>query len=79
MVFGLKAFNANRLISIGISKHLMQSLGSALVSKFDFIDFSFHENDMLFELVDSKNLILRLSPNNMIRLTRFRKRLKSNK
>jgi hypothetical protein len=51
----------------------MQSLGSALVSKFDFIDFSFHENDMLFELVDSKNLILRLSPNNMIRLTRFRK------
>jgi hypothetical protein len=28
-------------------KHLMQSLGSALVSKFDFIDFSFHENDML--------------------------------
>jgi hypothetical protein len=34
----------------------MQSLGSALVSKFDFIDFSFHENDMLFELVDSKKL-----------------------
>lgn len=54
--FRAKAFNANRLISIGISKHLMQSLGSALVSKFDFIDFSFHENDMLFELVDSKKL-----------------------
>jgi hypothetical protein len=26
----------------------------SLVSKFDFIDFSFHENDVLFELVDSK-------------------------
>ncbi|WP_338646878.1 LysR family transcriptional regulator [Flavobacterium sp. KS-LB2] len=54
--FRAKAFNANRLISIGISKHLMSSLGSALVSKFDFIDFSFHENDVLFELVDSKKL-----------------------
>jgi DNA-binding transcriptional LysR family regulator len=54
--FRAKAFNANRLISIGISKHLMRSLGSALVSKFDFIDFSFHENDILFELVDSKKL-----------------------
>jgi hypothetical protein len=28
--------------------------GEHLVSKFDF-DFSFHENDALFELVDSKN------------------------
>lgn len=54
--FRAKAFNANRLISIGISKHLMRSLGGALVSKFDFIDFSFHENDALFELVDSKKL-----------------------
>ena len=54
--FRAKAFNANRLISIGISKHLMSSLGSALVSKFDFIDFSFHENDALFELVDAKKL-----------------------
>ncbi|MFV5696836.1 LysR family transcriptional regulator [Flavobacterium sp. ZT3R17] len=54
--FRSKAFNANRLISIGISKHLMSSLGSCLISKFDFIDFSFHENDMLFELVDSKKL-----------------------
>lgn len=54
--FRAKAFNANRLISIGISKHLMSSLGSALVSKFDFIDFSFHENDALFELVNSKKL-----------------------
>ena len=31
--FRAKAFNANRLISIGISKHLMQSLGSILISK----------------------------------------------
>ncbi|KIA87088.1 LysR family transcriptional regulator [Flavobacterium sp. AED] len=54
--FRAKAFNANRLISIGISKHLMSSLGSCLISKFDFIDFSFHENDALFELVDSKKL-----------------------
>jgi hypothetical protein len=45
MVF-IKSLNANRLISIGISKHLMQSLGKHLVSKFDF-DFSFHENDAL--------------------------------
>ncbi|MBG6110903.1 DNA-binding transcriptional LysR family regulator [Flavobacterium sp. CG_23.5] len=54
--FRAKAFNANRLISIGISKHFMISLGSALLSKFEFIDFSFHENDTLFELVDSKKL-----------------------
>jgi DNA-binding transcriptional LysR family regulator len=54
--FRAKAFDANRLISIGISKHLMRSLGSALISKFDFIDFSFHENDALFELVDAKKL-----------------------
>ncbi|MFE3867668.1 LysR family transcriptional regulator [Flavobacterium sp. LS2P90] len=54
--FRAKAFNANRLISIGISKHLMSSLGRPLLSKFEFIDFSFHENDVLFELVDSKKL-----------------------
>jgi DNA-binding transcriptional LysR family regulator len=54
--FRAKAFNANRLISIGISKHLMISMGGVLVSKFDFIDFSFHENDVLFDLVDSKKL-----------------------
>ncbi|MFV5687516.1 LysR family transcriptional regulator [Flavobacterium sp. ZT3R25] len=54
--FRAKAFDANRLISIGISKHLMSSLGSCLISKFDFIDFSFYENDTLFELVDSKKL-----------------------
>ena len=54
--FRAKAFDANRLISIGISKHLMSSLGSVLLSKFEFIDFSFYENDQLFELVDSKKL-----------------------
>ena len=26
------------------------------LSEFEFIDFSFHENDALFELVDSKKL-----------------------
>jgi len=54
--FRAKAFNANRLISVGISKHLMSSLGSTLLSKFEFIDFSFYENDQLFDLVDSKKL-----------------------
>jgi DNA-binding transcriptional LysR family regulator len=54
--FRAKAFNANRLLSIGISKHLMSSIGSALIAKFDFIDFTFHNNDALFELVDSKKL-----------------------
>ncbi|WP_225899046.1 LysR family transcriptional regulator [Flavobacterium erciyesense] len=54
--FRAKAFNANRLISVGISKHLMSSLGSALVSKFEYIDFSFYDNDTLFELVNEKKL-----------------------
>jgi DNA-binding transcriptional LysR family regulator len=54
--FRAKAINANRLISVGISKHLMSSLGRVLLSKFEFIDFSFYENDQLFELVDSKKL-----------------------
>ena len=54
--FRAKAFNANRLISVGLSKHFMISMGSVLLSKFDFIDFSFHENDQLFELVNSKKL-----------------------
>jgi DNA-binding transcriptional LysR family regulator len=54
--FRAKAFNANRLISVGISKHLMSSLGSILLSMYDFIDFSFYNNDQLFELVDSKKL-----------------------
>jgi DNA-binding transcriptional LysR family regulator len=54
--FRAKAFSANRLISVGISKHLMSSLGSVLLSMYEFIDFSFYENDQLFELVDSKKL-----------------------
>ena len=54
--FRSKAFNANRLLSVGISRHLMSSIGSALLSKFDFIDFTFHNNDMLFDLVNSKKL-----------------------
>jgi DNA-binding transcriptional LysR family regulator len=49
-------FRANRLISIGISRHLMSSIGSALLSKFDFIDFTFHNNDVLFDLVNTKKL-----------------------
>jgi DNA-binding transcriptional LysR family regulator len=54
--FRSKAVNTNRLISVGISKHLFSSVGSSLISKFDYIDFSFHENEMLFELVDTKKL-----------------------
>ncbi|MDR6844924.1 LysR family transcriptional regulator [Flavobacterium granuli] len=54
--FRAKAFNANRLLSVGISKHLMSSIGSALIAKFDFIDFTFHINDTLFDLVNSKKL-----------------------
>jgi DNA-binding transcriptional LysR family regulator len=54
--FRAKAFNANRLLSIGISRHLMRSIGSILLSKFDFIDFTFHNNDALFDLVNSKKL-----------------------
>jgi DNA-binding transcriptional LysR family regulator len=54
--FRAKAFNSNRLIGVGISKHLFSSIGGALISQFDYIDFSFHENQTLFELVDSKKL-----------------------
>ena len=54
--FRAKAFNANRLLSVGISKHLMSSIGSALFAKFDFIDFTFDSNDGLFDLVNSKKL-----------------------
>ena len=54
--FRAKAFNAIRLISVGISKHLFSSMGSVLVSKFDFIDFHFQDDDSLFELVNSKKL-----------------------
>jgi DNA-binding transcriptional LysR family regulator len=54
--FRAKAFNAKRLLSVGISRHLMSSIGSALVVKFDFIDFTFHTNDALFDMVNSKKL-----------------------
>lgn len=54
--FRAKASDANRLIFVGISKNLFASLGSVLISKFDFIDFSFNDNDTLFELVDAKKL-----------------------
>ncbi len=59
--FRAKAFNANRLLSVGISKHLFSSIGSVLVSKFDFIDFHFQENDSLFELVNSKKIDFAIS------------------
>lgn len=54
--FRAKAFNANRLITVGISKHFFNSLGSSLIAKFDYIDFSFHEDQELFELVDTKKV-----------------------
>ncbi|WP_026712994.1 LysR family transcriptional regulator [Flavobacterium daejeonense] len=54
--FRSKAQNSKRLISVGISKNLFSSLGNSLISKFDFIDFTFSENEMLFELIDSKKL-----------------------
>lgn len=54
--FRSKAFDANRLITVGVSKHLFSSIGSNLIAKFDYIDFSFKENDALFELVNAKKL-----------------------
>ena len=54
--FRAKAENANRLISVGISKHLFDCIGNLLIGKFDLIDFTFAENDELFELVDAKKL-----------------------
>jgi hypothetical protein len=44
--------NTNQLISVEFLN--TYSVGSSLLSKFDYIDFSFHENEMLFELVDTK-------------------------
>ena len=35
---------------------MFTSLGSVLISKFDYIDFNFHENEVLFELVNSKKI-----------------------
>jgi DNA-binding transcriptional LysR family regulator len=54
--FRAKAQDSNRLISVGISKNLFASVGSVLLSKFDFIDFTFADNDALFALVDAKKL-----------------------
>ena len=54
--FRAKAEDSVRLISVGISKDLFNSCGSVLLSKFDFIDFTFAENDALFELVNAKKL-----------------------
>jgi len=54
--FRSKAFDANRLITVGISKHLFSSIGSFLIAKFDYIDFSFCENNSLFELVNTKKI-----------------------
>ena len=54
--FRSKALDTNRLITVGISKHLFSSIGSKLISKFDYIDFSFHANDALFELVNAKKI-----------------------
>ena len=54
--FRAKAQDANRLISVGISKDLFSSIGNALISKYALIDFTFAENDALFSLVDSKKL-----------------------
>lgn len=54
--FRAKAENANRLISVGISRHFFDCIGNLLIGKFDLIDFTFAENDELFELVDAKKL-----------------------
>ncbi|MEP6805662.1 MAG: LysR family transcriptional regulator [Flavobacterium sp.] len=54
--FRAKAEDSVRLISVGISKDLFNSCGSVLISKFDFIDFTFAEDDALFALVDAKKL-----------------------
>ena len=54
--FREKAFNANKVVSVGISKHLFISIGAKLISKFDFIDFTYGKNDELFSLVDNKKI-----------------------
>ncbi|MVO11035.1 LysR family transcriptional regulator [Flavobacterium sp. TP390] len=54
--FREKAFNSNQLVSVGISKHLFLSIGNQLLSHFEFIDFTFAENDELFQLVDAKKV-----------------------
>ena len=54
--FRAKAEDSKRLISVGVSKDLFNSFGSTLISKFDLIDFTFAEDDVLFSLVDAKKL-----------------------
>ena len=54
--FRAKAEDSVRLISVGVSKDFFNSCGSVLLSKFDFIDFTFAENDVLFSLVDDKKI-----------------------
>jgi DNA-binding transcriptional LysR family regulator len=54
--FRAKAHKSKRLLSIGVSKNLFNSLGSVLLKKFDFLDFTFADNDSLFALVDAKKL-----------------------
>jgi len=54
--FRAKAEDSKRLISIGVSKDLFNSFGSTLISKFDLIDFTFAEDDVLFSLVDAKKI-----------------------
>ncbi|KUJ61491.1 LysR family transcriptional regulator [Flavobacteriaceae bacterium CRH] len=54
--FRAKAEDSVRLVSVGVSKDLFNSCGSVLISKFDFIDFTFAEDDALFALVDAKKL-----------------------
>lgn len=54
--FREKAFSSNKLVSVGISKHLFASIGTQLISKFELIDFTFGENDELFSLVDDKKI-----------------------
>jgi DNA-binding transcriptional LysR family regulator len=54
--FRAKAEDSKRLISIGVSKDLFNCFASTLISKFDLIDFTFAEDDVLFSLVDAKKL-----------------------
>lgn len=54
--FREKAFSSNKLVSVGISKHLFASIGTQLISKFELIDFTFGENNELFSLVDDKKI-----------------------
>jgi hypothetical protein len=48
----LKRYEAN---SVGISKPY-SVVWEFLLSKFDYIDFSFHENEILFELVNTQKI-----------------------